>query len=222
MTFGTCVEVACAVPGEFTDAVTYAFGVNATDAAEAIRLTVEAAKDAVGREGKYIGGVVIETACRCAYRDEFEGAKEYFHRPISEPGIFYVTGVTFTSFSKSMNAGVATELAAAREKIARFGLPPSSFAHPQLLEEPATRVRMVCAVCGHWVQVSNAGLVYSFMSGLDMQLEEGQEGIKAAAIASPFVKRHLSQCGGIIEGVQEDDPRWGELDETNREDENAR
>jgi hypothetical protein len=221
MIFRTCVKVACAVPGEFTDSVAYAFGVNAANVAEAIRMTFEAAKDAVDREGDYIGGVVIETACRCAYPDEFEGAKKYFHRPMSEPGIFYVTGVTYTGFSKSMSAGVATELAAAKEKIARFGLPPASFTHPQLPEEPPTQVRMVCAVCGRWVQVSNAGLIYSFMSGLDMDSEEAQEAVKTTATASPFVRRHLSQCGGMIEGVQEDDPRWAELDEDNREDENA-
>src|SRR5688572_710491 len=147
MIFRSSVKVACAVPEEFTHAVTYAFGVNATNASEAIRLTVEAAKDAVDRKGQYIGGVVIETACRCAYPDEFEGAKKYFHRPFSEPGIFYVTGVTYTGFSESMCAGLATELAAAKERITRFGLPPPSFTHPQLPEEPATQVRMVCAVC---------------------------------------------------------------------------
>ena len=185
-------------------------------------MTIEAAKDAVDRDERYIGGVVIEVACRCGCSQEFEGAKKYFHQPMSEPGIFYVTGVTYTGVPSSMTADLAKELDVAKERIKRCGLPAPSFTHPQLPEEPPTSVRMVCSVCAHWVQVSNAGLILSFASGLDLDTQEGQWASKAAATAQPFVRRHVSRCGGTIEGVQEDDHRWSELDENNREDENAR
>jgi hypothetical protein len=221
MIFRTQVMVVCTIPQEWSDVVGYAFGVNATDASAAIKLTVDAARDAIDRDGHYIGGVVIEAACRCAYPGEFQGSEKYFHGPMSEHGIFYVTGVTYTGLSTPLSAEVAAELAAAKERIARLGLPAPIFTHPQLRMEPPTQVRMVCSVCAHWVQVSNAGLVFSFISGLNRDSPEGKEASKAAATASPFMRRHLSKCRGPIKGIQEDDPRWSQLAEINREDENA-
>jgi hypothetical protein len=81
---------------------------------------------------------------------------------------------------------------------------------------------MLCSTCGHWVEVSNAGLMYSFMSGLDMLSREGEEAQKALDEAGPFVSRHLSECSATIEGIQEDDPRWSTLDESKREGEHAK
>jgi hypothetical protein len=75
---------------------------------------------------------------------------------------------------------------------------------------------MVCSVCGRWVEVKDVNPLFAFVSGLDPDSErEANERVA-------FVRRHLSRCGGTIEGIQEDNPRWAELDEDNREAENAR
>ncbi|HZQ46753.1 MAG TPA: hypothetical protein VFC07_07080, partial [Verrucomicrobiae bacterium] len=91
-----------------------------------------------------------------------------------------------------------------------------------------TRVRLLCSVCGHWVEVSNTGLIYSFVDGLDMFSREGEEAQKAINAAGPFMRRHLGVCReGLepnslhIEGIHEDDPRWFILDETKQEEPNA-
>src|SRR6266478_2810354 len=94
------------------DAVAYVFGINARDPSDAVSMAVEAAKDAFGRDGDYIGGVVIEADCRCAYPSEFSGSEKYFHKPMSERGIFYVTGVTDFGVSKTECTEDTAELAA--------------------------------------------------------------------------------------------------------------
>lgn len=230
MIFRTLVMVLRAIPDELPglNAVAYVFGINARDLSEATRMAAEAAKDAVDREGNYIGGVVIEADCRCSYPKEFSGYEKHFHKPIDERGIFYVSGVTYTGVFENTSAEAADELADLRKRISRLGLPTPSFVHPQMRDDPPTRVRLLCSVCGHWIEVSNAGLIYSFMDGLDMFSKEGEEARNAVGAAGPFMSRHLQDCcDGLppnslhIEGIQEDNPRWSMLDETKREDVNA-
>ena len=222
MIYRTHVNVLRAVPGEYEwdTTVYYSFGINAQDTAEAVKMTVDAAKNAFDREGDYIGGVVLQVYCRYSFPEKFSGYEKYFLRPISEPGIFYVTGVTYTGTSEEWPQEVtAAELAAARDQISRFGLPTPSFAHPKWPDRPPTNVRMVCPVCDHWVEVSNTGLIFSFSTGIEPDSEEGREAIKAFKIASPFWERHQKQCQAYrIRGIQEDDPRWSTLDPTKRED----
>jgi hypothetical protein len=209
----------------FWDAVAYTFGLKASDASDAVNLTVTAAQNAVGRDGEFIGGVVVETHCRCVNREEFDGYEKYFLRQMNERGIFYVSGVTSYAISKEQATEAAAELEKVKEKIIRCGLPTPSFVHPKLPEEPPKKVRLVCSVCGRWVEVDNLRFICSFMEGLDMFSREQREAWKSQDVAGPFLHRHLSQCflgyepspRGIV-GIQEDDERWRTLSVADRED----
>lgn len=199
------------------DMVAYTFGINALDATDAVGLAESAAKDAIDTSGDYIGGIVLEVDCRAAFPDEFSIYKEYCHSPMNERGIFYVSGVTYSAITKVLSTEVIAMLATAKERITLTGIPVPSFVHPQSPESPPTRVRMLCSACGHWIEVSNTGLICSFMSGLDMFSREGEEAKKVLDEAGPFVSRHIAQCSAFIEGVHEDDPRWHTLESGKRE-----
>lgn len=89
-----------AVPDEFwestdcCEAVAYTFGINAPGTAEAANIAIAAAENAVDREKRFIGGIVVEVHCRSVNPQEFEGAEKYFCQPLTDHGIFYVSGLT--------------------------------------------------------------------------------------------------------------------------------
>lgn len=200
------------------EAVAYTLGINARGASDAIGLAVTAAQNAVGRDGEYIGGVVVEAHCRCAGPKEFDGYEKYFHAPVVEPGIFYVSGVTSYAIAEELTKAVHVELEAMRSNIRRSGLPAPSFVHPKLPDEPPKKIRLLCDVCGRWVEVNSLGLMYSFLDTLHGHFPEEREAWRAKDVAGPFVRRHISECGGCITGIHEDDERWNELSPANRED----
>ena len=238
MIYRTNVAVLLAIPEDWSelpefekswhDAVAYTFGINAHDLSDAVTMALAAAKNAVGREGEFIGGVVIEVQCRCVVPKEFEGYEKHFHAAMDGRGIFYVSGVTSYGVSKAESAEAAAELEAMRESILHSGLPAPSFIHPKLPEEPPTRVRLLCSVCHHWIEVDNLDLIYSFMGGLDMfSLEQRDAWKSRKGVSAPFVHRHISECflGNEssprgIEAIHERDPRWSTLDDANRDDVN--
>lgn len=213
---------------KFLDAVAYTFGINAQNLAEAVNLAVAAARDAVDRNGQYVGGVVVENHSRCVAVEEFERYKKYFHRPIEEPGIFYVSGITTYSVPKMQVQGALAELHSAAEKISQFGLPTPSFTHPKLPEEPPTRVRLLCSACGRWAEVENLGIVFSLMGDMDMILKAYPDARQSTGHANSFMRRHLLSClhvdegpmRGTILGIQQSDPRWSRL-ESSKEDADA-
>lgn len=199
------------------DAVACTFGVNADTMDEAVRIAVTAAANAVNRNGDFIGGVPVEVNCRCVDREQFEGYDKYFHNPIDQRGIFHVSGTSGYSIQKALTADASAKLGRFRSHIKEFGLPKPSFVHPQLPKEPPRTVRLLCSECLHWVEVSNEGMMYSFMEGLDCFSLEEDEPTRQDSLAGHFMRAHLDACRAKIVGVLEDDPRWATLEEEKRE-----
>lgn len=208
---------------EWHDTVSYTFGINAESAAEAATIAVRAAENAVDRDGRYVGGVVLEVQPKCVGPEEFDGYERYLMHSLDQPGIFYVSGITFTSIALHEANGAVERLEAARACIEQNGIPAASFVHPSLKnDDEASRVRIVCPVCEHWVEVDNTGLLYSFFEGLDPFSDEYKEVQQAAQTAGPFVKSHFSclqdkrDVHALI-FLYEDDEHYNLLDESKRD-----
>jgi hypothetical protein len=204
------------------DTVSYTFGINARDAAEAAAIAVKASESALGRDGDFVGGVVLEVQPKCVGREEFDGCEKYLMQPLDEPGIFYVSGITYTSIALHKANGATESLARFREWIDKNGIPAPSFIHPPLDDsgEPKT-IRIVCPVCERWVEVDRAGLLYSFFDGLDRFSEECKSGQQAVQTAGPFVKSHFACLKDSAEAtalifLYEDDERYNLLDASKR------
>ncbi len=214
---------------KFVEAVACTFGVNAEDLAEAVSLAAAAAQDAVDRKGDYIGGVVIETNCRCVDPKEFDGYQKYFHRPMERRGIFYVSGTHTFEIPRMTVLGAMAKFDAARLRIERCGLPAPSFVHPELPEEPPTRVRLLCSVCGRWTEVDNRGVVFSFMPDAHFFTDTDPDARRSLEHAGKFMRAHLLSClhvdkgpmRGSVVGIHQSDPRWATLDDSKREDEDV-
>ncbi|EEF57009.1 hypothetical protein [Pedosphaera parvula] len=239
MIFQVHVAVLLAVPEPWSDlpgsendwhgAVSYFFGINATDPAEAVRMTVDAARNAVGREGEFIGGVIIEMHCQRVDATEFDESRKYFHQPIDQPGIFYVTGTTSIQLSRKRISEALAELESVKEKIRQSGLPTPSFIHPKLPEEPPRKVRLLCDICNHWVETDTLDLMESFMGiSLTFVCEQREKWKSRRGTFGSFVNHHISRCfeGGQpgisgITAIHENDPRWATLNEANREEDDG-
>jgi hypothetical protein len=232
MIFRTQVAVLRAIPEQYDyiaeadvtwhDAVSYTFGINAPEVAEATRIAVQAAENAVDREGSFIGGVVIEARSRCIGPEEFDGYGDYLLQSIDALGIFYVSGVTFFAIGRNKTLGAARELESFRERINRFGLPGPSFVHPKPKEKPPQRVRLFCPVCEHWVEVDSGGLLYSFFDGLEHLSDEFREGREAVSVAGPFFQKHLEclmrqESHSALVFIYDSDERYTRLEESKRE-----
>ena len=198
------------------------FGINAEDAAAASLIAVRAAEAAVDRDGEFVGGVVAEVQSKCVGPEEFDLHERYLLQPRHVPGIFYVSGITFSSLANHELNGVSKRLQSLRESIARSGLPAASFTHPPLPPpESVPLVRIVCPVCEHWVEVAHDGLLYSFFDGLDRFSAEEEEGRHAVSIAGPFVKNHFQCLRGrddvsALVFLYPDDERYACLDAAKR------
>lgn len=183
------------MPGDrlWEETATCLFGINADDAAAATQIAVRAAEAAVDRDGEFVGGIVAEVQSKCVGPEEFDMHERYLLQPKHLPGIFYVSGITFSSLVNRELHGLSYQLQLFRDSIARSGLPATSFTHPPLPPpEPAPLVRIVCPVCECWVEVAHDGLLYSFFDGLERFSPEEEEGRRAVSIAGPFVRNHFS------------------------------
>ncbi len=203
------------------DTASYTFGINADEPAAAAAVAVRAAENAVDRDGAFVGGVVVEVQSRCVGSEEFDGYEKYLMQPLEEPGIFYVSGITFRSIAAYEANGAAASIRSMREWIAENGLPPPSFVHPPLEPDAPKTVRLVCPVCERWIEIDSSGLLYSFFDGLDRLSSEFEEARQAAETARPFVESHFV-CLRDREDVNallflyEDDERYQLLDESKR------
>lgn len=92
------------------DIVTYFFGINAKNAAGATDIAVRAAENATDRDGSFIGGVVLEIQTKCISAEEIRGYEKYQLQPSSAPGIFYVSGVTYSDISTDEATGALESL----------------------------------------------------------------------------------------------------------------
>ncbi len=135
---------------------------------------------------------------------------------INHPGIFYVTGVTYSGAWLTTTTGIAEQLHAIRQRIHKVGIPTPSFIHPPLKAPAPTFVRIVCPVCSHWVEVDNAEAFFtSFWTG-DLPSEEFDDRQQAGQIARPFVERHFkcleefqkSKCCDYLSGPTKPSIRW--------------
>jgi hypothetical protein len=79
------------------------------------------------------------------------------------------------------------------------------------------KLRLLCSACKHWIEVGdNAPMhVFTHSSGLLKPKDEAEE--KDMNKSSGFMYRHMTRCKRYIAAIHEDDPRWGTLDEANRE-----
>lgn len=176
----------------WADTVSYWFGVNAEDAGAAVAQVERAAEHARGRDGDYIGGVILELQVRSAAAVEFKGYEQYLIRPITDPGIFYVTGTTHSGLPSGMIPAVRDRLAELRESIRQRGLPPASFVHPKPPDgKPPRRTRIVCPGCQSWAEFDSAGVICSLYDGLDPGSREAQIGRQTGAMLGRFVEEHL-------------------------------
>ncbi len=229
MLFRTKVFVVCALqdsrfkdmPGY--DSAAYTFGINAGDAADAAAIAVRAAENAIGRNGDFIGGVVLEVHSKCVGPEEFTTYQKYLLQPLDERGVFYVSGVIHSSVAPHEANGAAKALQHVRDWIEENGLPTPSFVHPPLKDDDGPKnLRIVCPVCERWVEVGHGGVIYSFFDGLDRLSEEYQEGQLAVQIAGPFVKSHFACLAQSADAkalvfLYEDDERYELLDESKRD-----
>jgi hypothetical protein len=171
------------------DAIMYWFGINAESASDAVSQAERAAEHARDRDGQYIGGVVSQVQTRRAHIDEFANHDDFLLQPISQPGIFYVTGTT--SFTTPRDPGAFGALEALRNTIREHGLPPVSFAHPKPPDaKPPGRSRILCPNCHRWAEVDNLGIVYSRCDGLDPDSVEAKRGQAAGRTLGEFMQRH--------------------------------
>ena len=201
------------------EAVAHTFGVNATNASEATQMAVEAAEGTVDRNGEYVGGVVVEVACRGAGLKEFEGYEKYFHSPIGERGIFYVSGSHGYFLPGSVLEPVIAELDVLRNRIKDSGAPVASFVKPQLPPLPVEKVRLLCTVCKRWLETDNEEIMHLFMKGIHGFTIEDEKIWRSINVVGPFMQRHLAQClmipggpRGMVQGIHPPDPQWNKLD----------
>jgi hypothetical protein len=211
------------------DAIACTFGINAAEASDAVQLAVTAARNAFDRNGEFIGGVVVEIACRCVDGEEFDGHEKYFHRPMNEPGIFYVSGARHFGLPRFGNAGALADVRRMKARIKKSGLPPASFVHPRLPDEPPERMRLLCSVCKRWLEVDSDELLSVFMaSPLDEFTPEEKKIWRSVNVVGPFMRRHVAQClftaggpRGAMLAIHEPDPRWDTLDPDKQEDDDG-
>jgi hypothetical protein len=176
----------------WAETVSYFFGVNAETAASAAALAEQAAEHARDRDGRYIGGAVLELQVRSAAQEEFSGYEPYLLKPITARGIFYVTGTTTSGLPEAMIRAVLERLAEIRESIRLRGVPPPSFVHPKPPDPPfPSRTRLVCPGCRQWTEVDSAGVIYSLVDGLDPGSRESQVGRQTGVTLGQFIETHM-------------------------------
>jgi hypothetical protein len=236
MIFRASIAVLCAAPSrplgpdasmavwrrQHFEIVALMFGINARNLSEAVTLAVDAGQHAFNRKGEYIGGVVLETNAQCVNPEEFESYRKYFHRPMDEPGVFYVSGTHGWTLPRWAVLGALEELEAAAKQLDRFGLPAPSLTQPQLPDEPPRRVRLLCTVCGHWTEVQSQGVVLSFIPEEQFFTDLSPQARKSRERARAFFQRHgIVSCRGTILAVHEADARWATLNSFEQEADDA-
>lgn len=201
---------------------TVTLGINAEDLALATSIATEAMTRCEDEDGRFIGGVVIETHARCVTADEWRGYARHFTQPIEQRGIFYMSGLTYTSFARGVAAGAEESLKHFRSKRDSgdpfFSQPSYIRRRPHVDEEPRA-ARIVCPVCGAW-QEHDPNYIYSLFSGLFEDDNEYILGQKAAARTNPFIAQHcrcLVDSPGVTAHVgllflYEGDDGYDELD----------
>lgn len=176
----------------WAETVSYFFGVNAETAASAAALAEQAAEHARDRDGRYIGGAVLELQVRSAAQAEFNGYEPYLLKPITACGIFYVTGTTTSALPEPMIRAVRERLTEVRKSIRLRGLPPPSFLHPKPPDPPVqSRTRLVCPGCGRWTEVDSAGVIFSLVEGLDPGSRESKIGRQTGVTLGQFTETHM-------------------------------
>ena len=104
MHFFNDIAVICCVPladntptnaRQWHDTVEYRLGINASTESNADSIAERAAQHSVDRDAQYIGGVVQAVSTNLTTQTELDEYSDYLMRPVSEPGIFYVSGVTY-------------------------------------------------------------------------------------------------------------------------------
>ena len=84
----------------------------------------------------------------------------------------------------------------------------------QTSSEPSKKVRLWCWGCGHWTEVGSEGPKHIFVGHLVPENPEAREPAKPSA---SFMYRHLSKCKWPVMAIYEDNPKWGEFKEEDRE-----
>lgn len=209
---------------DWQESVAHTFGVNAPNAAEATRIAVEAAEGTVDRNGEYMGGLVVETACRCVDLNEFYGYEKYFHGPINERGIFYVSGSNVFFLPGSLLACAIAEVKALQAKIMLSGAPPTTFMKPQLPDVPVEKMRLLCSVCKRWVETDSEELMHLFMKDMHGFTIPDKKIWRSINVIGPFMRRHIAQClfipggpRGMVHAIHLPDPQWNKLDREKEE-----
>jgi hypothetical protein len=190
---------------DYLDAVACSFFINADDPSIAVSLATKAVSNAVDRDGRYNGGIVIEVDCRLAPPEELNLYQKHFHSSPENAGIFYVSGTHSYSFPSKRIIHLLPELEKLRAEIRNNGLPSPSFIHPELPDDPPIKLRLICDKCKNWIEVDNIGLMYTFLNG--GILEPDERFGPRLNIAGPFMARHLGH-GGSISAFNEEDVRW--------------
>ncbi len=200
MLFFTDVAVICCLPlpgvtpvGERTwhDTVEYRFGINASTESDADSIADHAARHAVDREGHYIGGVVWAVSTTPTTPAELDEYSDYLMRPISDPGIFYVSGVTYSCIGFGDITKFAAQLREQRRQIEQEGRPSPSFTHPQVADRHEPDVcRLVCPTCGAWIEYDQGAFFYAFIDGLAAFPEFMSRVLSARSVYDEFLARH--------------------------------
>ena len=77
-------------------------------------------------------------------------------------------------------------------------------------------VRTLCTVCGAWRESDPSTIIVSLMEGATPATPQAEEIAAAKRSETPFMKRHLENCGTVI-WLHERDPEWSTVDPAKRE-----
>jgi hypothetical protein len=86
--------------------------------------------------------------------------------------------------------------------------------HSQKCGELSKKVRLWCRGCGRWTEVGREGPKHIFVGHLLLEDPDARE---AAEPSAGFMYRHLSKCKRPVIAIYEENPKWAEFKEEDRE-----
>jgi hypothetical protein len=169
-------------------------GVNAKDISSAITLASEKMSNSVNKDGRYLGGLVLDVRARCVDISEYKPYSEYFLQEIETPGVFYVSGLTF--FTPPMRAypDVEHELEQYEQNKGCIDRDLVYIHESNDKREKNRRIRIICPVCGAWKEHSHLGFISMFIEGFGANTPEEHDWIENRKEVMPFIEQHLPHC----------------------------
>jgi len=204
------------------DTVEYRFGINADTESDANLVARNAAEHAVDRDGQYIGGVIRAVSTTPIIPTELNEYTDCLMRPFSEPGIFYVSGVEYSTIAFADTARFDKQILEFRRRLEQQGCPSTSFTHPKVVNHHEPNVcRLACPTCGRWVEYDQRAFHYAFIDGLQAFPDLLSRVVSSRSVYVRFLSRHETCIIGDVAKLKymhTDDDDFYTLDSTLCED----